>query len=161
MGLYQWGVLESVWDPVFGTGTASVLTSPESELMSSILGIPDAVLGAWAYMTEVVLSIAGSSRRWQFRPWLVLLFGIDVIPLGLVSVGLVVVQGVAVGAWCFLCLFTALISLVLVALVYDEVWASLRFLGRVWGRYRDRRLLWEVFWGRGSERAYAVASEGP
>lgn len=27
MGLFQWGWIDSVWDPVFGDGTATVLTS--------------------------------------------------------------------------------------------------------------------------------------
>ncbi len=157
LGLYQWGVVDRVWDPVFGRGTAAVLTSDLSKRMGSGLGLPDAVLGAWAYSTEVILSLAGSTRRWQFRPWLVLLFGIDVIPLGLVSVILVILQGVAVGAWCFLCLVTALISLVLIGLSYDEVFASVRYLARVWKTTRDRRVLWDVFWGRAPEAALAVA----
>lgn len=159
MGLYQWGVVDSVWDPVFGNGTETVLTSRESEVLGSIIGVPDAILGAWAYLTEAVLSLAGSTRRWQFRPWLVLLFGLDVIPLGLVSVALVVLQGVSVGAWCFLCLLTALISLALVVFAYDEVWASIRFLSNVWARERDLSLLWDVFLGRGSPKAYALALE--
>jgi uncharacterized membrane protein len=159
MGLYQWGLVGSAWDPVFGSGTETVLRSGESEIMGGIIGVPDAIFGAWAYLTEAVLSLAGSTRRWQFRPWLVLLFGLDVIPLGLVNVALVVVQGISVGAWCFLCLVTALISLVLVALAYDEVWASIRFLRGVWERERDPSLLWEVFIGRGSPRAYAIALE--
>lgn len=159
LGLYQWGVLDSVWDPVFGSGTATVLLSPESERMRSILGIPDAVLGAWAYLTEVVLCFAGSTRRWQFRPWLVVLFGMDVIPLGIVSAVLVVLQGISVGAWCFPCLITAVISLVLVFLVYDEVLASLRYLWRLWTREGDVRLVWDAFWGRGSERAAEAARE--
>lgn len=159
MGLYQWGVLDSVWDPVFGEGTATVLTSSESEFMHRIIGLPDAVFGAWAYLTEAVLSLAGSTRRWQFRPWMVVLFGLDVIPLGIVSTILVVVQGVMVGSWCFLCLVTAAISLVLVFMAYDEVWACLRYLARLWRRERDVRLLWDAFWGRPSREAYQVALE--
>lgn len=159
LGLFQWGVLDSVWDPLFGDGSATVLTSHTSEVMYGALGLPDAVLGAWAYMTEGVLSLAGSERRWQFRPWMVLLFGLDVIPLGIVSSVLVVLQGAVVGSWCFLCLFTAAVSLVLVFVVYDEVWASIRYLRRIWEAEGDRRLLWDTFWGRPSERAYEIALE--
>lgn len=159
MGLYQWGVIDSVWDPVFGAGTRTVLQSSESETMKHILGIPDAVMGTWAYLTEVVLCYAGSTRRWQLRPWMVVLFGLDVIPLGMVSVTLVILQGISVGAWCFPCLVTAAISLLLMFLAYDEVWASLRYLKAVWDRYHDLGLLWEVFRGVGSDRAYAVARE--
>ena len=159
MGLYQWGVIDKVWDPLFGNGTATVLTSDVSRRMHRFLGVPDAVLGAWAYLTEAVLSMAGSLRRWQFRPWLVVLFGIDVIPLGLVSAVLVVLQGLVVGAWCTPCLITATISLLLIFLAYDEVWASLRYLWAIWTRERDKRLLWDVFWGRPTERGYAIARD--
>lgn len=157
MGLFQWGFVDDVWDPLFGAGTTTVLSSRESEAMAGLLGIPDAVLGAWAYLTEAVLSLVGSRRRWQFRPWLVVVFGLDVIPLGLVSAGLVVVQGVSVGAWCFLCLVTAGISLVLVAMAWDEIWACLRYLMRVWRDERDPVLLWDTFRGHASPRAAAIA----
>ena len=117
------------------------------------------MLGSWAYLTEAVLAVAGSTRRWQFRPWLVVLFGIDVIPLGIVSALLVVLQGVSVGSWCFLCLVTAGISLTLVALAYDEVWSSLRYLFRVWEREGSWRAVWRTFWGDPSPAAVDVAFE--
>ncbi len=159
LGLYQWEVIDTVWDPIFGEGTANVLTSEESEAMHRVIGLPDAVLGAWAYSTEVVLSLAGSVRRWQFRPWMVLLFGLDVIPLGIVSAILVVLQGTSVGAWCFLCLVTAVISLILAYLAYDEVWATTKYLWRIWRSERDPKLLWDTFIGRASQRAYEIAQE--
>ena len=159
MGLYQWGVITSVWDPVFGVGAQTVLQSSESETMRHILGIPDAVTGSWAFLSVFVLCLAGSARRWQFRPWLVMLFGLDVVLLGLVSVTLVILQGASVGAWCLPCLVTAALSLVLVYLAYDEVWACLRYLKAVWGRHRDTMLTWNVFCGVGSARAHEVAKE--
>ncbi|MDX1647251.1 MAG: vitamin K epoxide reductase family protein [Longimicrobiales bacterium] len=159
MGFFQWGWIDSVWDPVFGNGSETVLSSEESEAMHRFIGLPDAVFGAWAYLTEAVLAFAGSTRRWQFRPWLVVLFGIDVIPLGIVSAILVVLQGVSVGAWCFLCLTTALISLVLVVMAYDEVWSALRYLHRVWRDEEGWRPAWNTFWGRPSPRAVEIAYE--
>ncbi len=157
MALYQWRVVDEVWDPVFGAGSREVLDSDVSARMRRWVGIPDAALGALAYLGDAIFGLAGSTRRWQDRPWLVLLFGIDVIPLGIVSVVLVVLQGTVVGAWCFLCLVTAAISVILVAMAYDEVWSSLLFLRRVWRRTRDRRLLWRTFWGRASDVASEVA----
>lgn len=157
MGAFQWGWIDGVWDPVFGTGSETVLTSEESRTMHRIAGIPDAVLGSWAYMTEAVLAFAGSTRRWQFRPWLVVLFGIDVIPLGIVSALLVVLQGVSVGAWCLPCLVTAAISLGLVLLAYDEIWSCLLFLRKAWKQERDPRAFWWTFWGRPSPAAVEVA----
>ena len=82
-----------------------------------------------------------------------LLFGFDVIPLGAVSAILVFMQGTVVGAWCFLCLVSAVISLVLVYLSYDEVWSCILYLRRVWQRTHDRTLLWNIFWGRRVTRA--------
>jgi uncharacterized membrane protein len=157
MALYQWRLVGSVWDPIFGEQTRHVLDSEVSENMRRWFRIPDAALGALAYLGDLIFGLAGSTRRWQYRPWLVLLFGLDVIPLGLVSVILVVMQGTVVGAWCFLCLVTAVISLLLVALAYDEVWSTLLYLRRVWRRTRKARVLWDVFWGRASREADQVA----
>lgn len=159
LAAYQWGWIEGVWDPFFGAGSETVLTSEESEAMHRIIGLPDAALGSWAYLTEVVLAMAGSTRRWQFRPWLVMLFGLDVIPLGIVSVVLVVLQGIAVGAWCTPCLVTAAISLVLVFLAYDEIWSCAKYLRHVWKRQPELGPFWRTFWGNPSPRAIDVAYE--
>ena len=157
MALYQWRLIDSVWDPVFGGQSQRVLDSDVSETMRHWLGIPDAALGSIAYLGDVIYGLAGSTRRWQYRPWMTILFGIDVIPLGIVSSILVVLQGSVVGYWCFLCLVTAAISLVLVYWAYDEVWSCLLYLRRVWRQSRDPRLLWDVIWGKASVRAKQVA----
>ena len=157
MALYQWGVVSRVWDPLFGNGTHQVLDSAVSAQMRGYLRMPDAALGAFGYLTEIVLGLAGCTRRWQYRPWMVLLFGIDVIPLGLVSVVLVVLQGTVVGAWCTLCLITAVISIILVVMTCDEVWASLKYLHRVWNRTRNAQTVWNVFWGRAVREGDEVA----
>ena len=157
MALYQWRLVGSVWDPIFGEQTRHVLDSEVSEQMRRWFRIPDAALGALAYLGDLIFGLAGSTRRWQYRPWLVLLFGLDVIPLGIVSAVLVVMQGAVVGAWCFLCLVTAVISLILVILAYDEVWSTLLYLKRVWRKTHSRRVLWNVFLGRASREADEVA----
>lgn len=159
LGLYQWRLIGGVWDPIFGQGSQNVLDSSVSHTMKSWFRIPDAILGALAYLGDVIFALAGSVRRWQYRPWLVVVFGIDVIPLGIVSAILVFMQGWVVGSWCFLCLVTAVISLTLVVLAYDEVWSSVLYLVRVWKRERNFRLLWDTFWGRPSQAAHAVASD--
>jgi uncharacterized membrane protein len=149
MALYQWRLIDGVWDPVFGDQTAHVLDSDVSERMRRVVGIPDAALGALAYLGDLIYGLAGSTRRWQYRPWMVVLFGLDVIPLGIVSAVLVVLQGTVVGAWCFLCLVTAAISLLLVVLAYDEVWSCLLYLRRVRKQSGSWRVVWNRFWGRG------------
>jgi hypothetical protein len=157
LACYQWRFVDDVWDPIFADQTRNVLDSDVSEQMRHWIRIPDAALGAVAYLSEAILGLAGSTRRWQYRPWMVVLFGIDVIPLGIVSAILVVLQGAVVGAWCFLCLVTALISLILVYVAYDEVWASLTFLHRVWRKTRSASAVWNTFWGRASLEAEQVA----
>lgn len=160
MALYQWRLVDSVWDPVFGAQSMEVLDSDVSHAMRRWFGIPDAAFGAVAYLGDAVFGLAGSTRRWQYRPWMVVIFGIDVIPLGIVSAVLVVMQGAVVGAWCFLCLVTAVLSLILVAMAYDEVLSCLLFLRRVWRHSHSYRVLWNVFWGRFEEASDEVALQG-
>lgn len=159
MALYQWRLIDSAWDPLFGDQTQRVLDSDVSHRMMGWFGMPDAALGAIAYLGDLVFGLAGSTRRWQYRPWLVVLFGIDVIPLGGVSAILVLIQFTVLGEWCFLCLVTAVISLILVYWAYDEVWSSLVYLRRVWQRTRNWGTLWRVFSGRYDPAGEAVARE--
>jgi uncharacterized membrane protein len=159
MGLYQWGLIANVWDPVFGEQSEEVLDSKVAQAMDRWIGVPDAVFGAFAYLGDAILGLAGSTRRWQYRPWMVILFGIDVIPLGVVSVVLVALQGTVVGQWCFLCLVTAAISLVLAWWAYDEVYSSLKYLYRVWRRSKSLGMLWKAFCGAPSDVAYEVGQE--
>ena len=70
----------------------------------------------------------GDPRRWRTMPWMVALFGFMVVPLGIVSVVLIMLQPVVVGAWCTFCLLSALFMLIMVALSLDEVIAMLQFL---------------------------------
>ncbi len=157
LALYQWRVVDWVWDPFFGDQTQKVLDSDASETMRGWIGIPDGALGAFAYLGDAIFGLAGSTRRWQFRPWMVVLFGIDVIPLGIVSIVLVILQGTVVGSWCTLCLATALISVILIVMAFDEVASSVLYLRRVWRHSRDRRVLWDCFWGRPSRAAQEAA----
>jgi Vitamin K epoxide reductase family len=160
LALFEWGLIDSVWDPVFGQGSERVLASDVSHTLYRWFGIPDAALGAIAYLGDAVLGLAGSTRRWQYRPWMVILFGIDVIPLGGVSAVLVLLQATLVGYWCFLCLLSALISMILIYFAYDEVWASLLYLRRVRRATGSWRVVWQAFAGWPSPAAAAVALQG-
>ena len=159
LAAYQWRWIDSVWDPVFGAQTARVLDSDVSESMRRWMRIPDGALGAIAYLSDAVFALAGSTRRWQYRPWLVIVFGLDIIPVGGVSAILVLIQAFVLGEYCFLCMVTATISLLLIYFAYDEVWSCILYLHLVWKRTRDRQLFWDVFWGRARREADEIAAE--
>jgi nucleoside-diphosphate-sugar epimerase/uncharacterized membrane protein len=141
LALYQWALLADVWEPFFGKGSEQVLHSA----ISRLLPIPDAALGAFAYLLDAVAGAIGGRRRWRTMPWMVVLFGVAVGPLGIVSVVLVIVQPVLLQAWCTLCLVSAVLSLVMIGPAMDEVLASLQHLRRVHDRGES---LWQAFWGR-------------
>ena len=86
LALYQWRLIGDVWDPAFGAQSRTVLDSEVSHWMKSWFHVPDAALGAIAYLGDAVFGLAGSTRRWQFRPWMVIIFGIDVIPLDPITI---------------------------------------------------------------------------
>jgi hypothetical protein len=120
---------------------------------------PDAAFGALAYLGDAIFGLAGSTRRWQCRPWLVVIFGIDVIPLGIVSAILVVLQGTVVGSWCFLCICTAVISLLLVYLAVDEVYSCLIYLYRVWKQSGSWSTLGRAFCGYPTADGIRIGAE--
>ncbi len=158
LALYQWRVIDSVWDPFFGSQSEQVLDSEVSHEMRRWFLIPDAALGALAYLGDAIYGIAGTKRRWQYRPWMVVVFGLDVIPLGAVGAILVFLQASVVGAFCTLCIASAVISLIMLAMAVDEVWGSLKYLHRVWiASGRDRNVVWDVLWSRPRMVAQQVA----
>jgi uncharacterized membrane protein len=138
--LYQAGVVATVWEPFFGAGSRTILHSGVSRL----LPVPDAALGALGYLVDAAAGVIGGKDRWRRMPWIVLLFGLAVGPLGLVSILLVVLQPVLYDAWCTLCLASALISVLMIGPAMDEILASLQFMRRE--RHRGRPA-WRTFWG--------------
>jgi hypothetical protein len=144
LALYQWGVVRTVWEPVFGDGSERILGS----WASTVLPVPDAALGAAGYLLDAVTGAIGGRARWRTMPWIVVLFGLAVGPLGAVSVLLVVLQPVLFDAWCTLCLASGVISIVMIGPALDEVLASLQHLVRV---RRAGRSVWGAFW-RGDDR---------
>lgn len=148
LALYQWEVLGSVWEPFFGDGSRVILNSRVSHL----LPVPDAALGALGYLLDAVTGAVGGRDRWRRMPWLVIVFGLAVGPLGAVSITLVILQPVLYGAWCTLCLASAVVSVLMIGPAMDEVLASLQHLKRRRGRGAS---LWRAFWGVDRERAAA------
>jgi uncharacterized membrane protein len=139
MAAFQLGYIAHAWDPFFGGSTERVLTSKVSRMWP----VSDAALGAMAYTLEVLMGFMGDKRRWRTMPWMVTFFGILVVPLGVTSIVLVILQPIAVGAWCSLCLAAALAMLVMIPLTLDEVVAMVQFLAR---KRRAGESLWRAFW---------------
>lgn len=148
LGAFQLGIIRDVWEPFFGNGSRTILTSG----VSHILPIPDALLGALGYLVDAIAGVIGGRGRWRTMPWIVVLFGIAVGPLGAVSVLLVILQPVLFDAFCTLCLASAVISVVMIGPAMDEVLASCQHLAR-----RPPHVpFWAAFWGR----AAATPSRG-
>jgi uncharacterized membrane protein len=140
LSAFQLGLIATVWEPFFGDGSRTILTSS----ISRVLPIPDALLGALGYLLDAVAGVIGGQRRWRTMPWIVILFGLAVGPLGIVSIMLVVFQPVLLDAWCTLCLASAIVSVAMIGPAMDEVLASLQYMKRECAAGRP---LWRVFWG--------------
>ena len=131
--VYQLRVIDTVWEPFFGNGSRQILNSS----VARFVPVPDASLGAAAYLAEIALCLVGGADRWRRRPWVVVLYGVVVAGLGIGSLILVILQGAVFHAWCTGCLASAAISLALVGPGLIEPLASLREIRRS-RRERDR-----------------------
>lgn len=143
MATYQLGYTENMWDPFFGNnGTYKVITSS----LSDSFPVSDAGLGAMAYCIEFLMGAKGGVRRWYTMPWLVVVFGILVVPLGIVSILLVCSQPIIVHHWCTWCLVAATCCMFMITFAINEVVAVCQYIvaeckrGRGW---------WDVLWSGG------------
>ena len=144
MAAFQLGHIDEVWDPLFGDGTRRVLQSDVSKMFP----VSDAGLGAAAYLLEILMGFMGDRARWRTMPWMVTFFAVLVVPLGVTSIVLVILQPLSVGAWCFLCLLAAVAMLAMVPATLDEVVAMAQFLSRA---RREGKPLWRTFWLGGAD----------
>jgi hypothetical protein len=152
LAAYQLGHIGAAWDPIFGDGTVRVLDSDVSRAWP----VSDAGLGAASYMLEALSGFMGARNRWRTMPWMVVMFGVLVVPLGIVSLVLVMLQPIAVGAWCTLCLITAAAMLIMVSPALDEVIAMVQFLKAA---RREGQPVWTVFWTGGSLKHHHAHAE--
>lgn len=143
MAAYQLGHVDSAWDPFFRggpdpkNGTEEIITSS----VSKAFPLPDAGLGALTYALEILTGLAGSRRRWRTMPWLVLLFGLMIVPLGVVSIFFIIIQPIWLGTWCTLCLLGAAAMVIQIPYSLDEIVATSQFL---WRRKKAGRSLLRV-----------------
>jgi len=144
MAAYQLEHIDQVWDPFFSgnpadpqNGTEEIITSYVSEAWP----VPDAGLGAAVYLLEILTGIIGGTNRWRTMPWLVLLFGFMIIPLGTVSITFIIIQPILLNTWCTLCLIAAIAMLIQVPYSFDEIIATSVFL---WRRWKAGRPFWRI-----------------
>lgn len=143
MATFQLHYTDHVWDPFFGLGTQKVITS----IISQDFPVPDAGLGAMAYSLEAIMAAKGGVRRWHLMPWVVVSFGVLAVPVGFISIILIMLQPLVVGAWCGLCLMIAVCMLIILALSIDEVVAVCQYLIRT---KKEGKPFWKTFF-MGSE----------
>lgn len=143
LSAYQLGHIDSVWEPFFSSpiilnGTEYIITSDVSKAWP----IADGGLGAMSYMFEILMGVMGSRLRWRTMPWMVALFGIVVGPLGVVSIYFIIIQPIAIGTYCTICLLAALAMLIMIPFSLDEIVAMVQFM--VWNTRRGRPF-WRAF----------------
>ena len=135
LAAYQLGHIDAVWEPFFAgsttdpqNGTEEIITSKVSEAWP----VPDAGVGALTYMLEILTGVIGGRRRWRTMPWLVMAFGIMIVPLGAISIFFIIIQPIVIGTWCTLCLVAAAAMLLQIPYSFDELVATAQFLHRRW-----------------------------
>lgn len=133
LAAYQLGHIPDVWDPFFAgspldpqNGTEEIITSSISEAWP----VSDAALGGYVYLLEILTGIVGSRARWRTMPWLVMLFGLMIAPLGVVSIFFIIIQPVFIGTWSTIALIGAAAILVQIPYSLDEMLATVQFLRR-------------------------------
>lgn len=138
MAAYQLGYIPYAWNSFFLDGTRKVLESN----VSHAFPVSDAGLGAFGYTLEFLLGWQGDSKRWARLPWLVCFFGFLVIPVSIISVLLIILQPLVVGAWCSLCLATAFFMSIMILFTAPELVATLLLLKEE----KHNQCFWQTFW---------------
>ena len=133
LAAYQLGHVDGVWEPFFAgspadpqNGTEEIITSHVSEAWP----VSDAAVGGYTYALEILTGIIGTRARWRTMPWLVLLFGLMIAPLGVVSIFFIIIQPILIGTWSTLALIAAAAMLVQIPYSLDELLATAQFLRR-------------------------------
>jgi len=133
LAAYQLGHVDHVFEPFFAgsptdpkNGTEEIITSWVSEAWP----VSDAAVGGYTYALEILTGVVGSRMRWRTMPWLVVLFGLMIAPLGVVSIFFIIIQPILLGTWSTLALLAAVAMLVQIPYSLDELLASVQFVRR-------------------------------
>jgi uncharacterized membrane protein len=141
--LSQLGVVGAMVDPFFGSASSYAVTH---SAISRLLPVPDGVLGVVGYCCDLVFGAIGGERRWRTRPWVVLLFALVILALGMVSLVLTILQGAAIDSWCTVCLISAAVSTLILGLGIGEALASLQYLALIRMK-AGGAAVWRALWG--------------
>lgn len=141
--LYQVDAISTVYEPFFGDGSHYVL---KQSIVPRYFPIPDAALGAAAYLADAIADAIGGRRRWRTMPWMVLMLGALACGLAVIGTVLTVFQGVLAQHFCTLCLCSAFCSVLMLGAVLDEVLATLQYLRRQWNAHGWHGT-WRALWG--------------
>lgn len=133
LAAYQLGHVDGVWEPFFAgspadpqNGTEEIITSQVAESWP----VSDAAVGGYTYALEILTGIVGSRARWRTMPWLVVLFGFMIAPLGVTSIFFIIIQPILLGTWSTLALIAAAAMLIQIPYSLDELLASIQFMRR-------------------------------
>jgi len=133
LAAYQLGHIPHVWDPFFDgsatdpqNGTEEIITSA----LSKAFPVSDAALGGYTYLLEILTGLVGAKARWRTMPWLVVLFGLMIAPLGVTSIAFVIIQPIVIGTWSTVALIGAAAILIQIPYSLDELIATLQFVRR-------------------------------
>lgn len=146
--LSQLGVFPTMWDPFFGSASSYAVTH---SALSRLLPIPDGVFGVFGYLLDLIFGSLGGEDRWRSRPWVVLIFAIVVVVLGIISLVLTITQGAVIGQWCTVCLISAAVSTLILGMGIGEALATLQYLSRVFMEL-GVPAAWRALWGIGRAR---------
>jgi nucleoside-diphosphate-sugar epimerase len=159
LAAYQLGLVDDVWEPFFQgsaadpqNGTEEIITSHVAEAWP----ISDGGLGAITYILEILTGVIGLKARWRTMPWLVVLFGLMIVPLSITSISFVIIQPIVIGTWGTLTLIGAAAMLLQIPYAIDELLASLQFLRR---RVRAGKSLLRVFLAGDTDEPAAAGEE--
>lgn len=133
LAAYQLGHIPNVWEPFF-EGSATDSQNGTEEIITSAVAkawpVSDAALGGYTYLLEILTGLVGAKARWRTMPWLVVLFGLMIAPLGVTSMIFVIIQPVVIGTWSTVALIGAAAILIQIPYSLDEIIATLQFVRR-------------------------------
>ena len=149
LAAYQLGHINAAWEPFFAgeghlNGTEAIITSNVSKAWP----VADGGLGAVTYMFEVLMGVMGGRQRWRTMPWMVAMFGIVVVPLGVISIYFIIIQPIVIGTWCSLCLLAGIAMLVMIPYSLDELVAMGQYLTQ---SVRRGEPFWRTFFRGGAQ----------